>query len=189
MRGIVHDRINRQPLANPVPLGSRLPGILQEDQFLMQWIRAFDDSIAPVYAVLDNLDSYVRPTSAPADFLDWLAAWVDVALDDAWSEEQRRSIVAGAAALHRRAGTPGGIREALRLAAGPDAEIELEESGATAWSPTPGAPLPGSDELRLAITITVPKGDRAELQRRFERVAAAVVPAHLPMVLTVVVAG
>ncbi|GAA1055454.1 hypothetical protein GCM10017608_34690 [Agromyces luteolus] len=189
MRGIVNEPINRMPLANPVPIGQRLPGILQEDRFLMQWITAFDDSIAPVYAVLDNLDAYVRPSVAPVDFLEWLATWVDVALDDAWTEEQRRSIVAGAAALHRRAGTPGGIRDALRLAAGPEAEVELEESGATAWSPTPGTPLPGSDELRLAITVTVPTGDRAVLERRFERVAAAVVPAHLPVGLTVVVAG
>ncbi|WP_242492264.1 phage tail protein [Agromyces binzhouensis] len=186
---MVHERINRMPLANPVPLGMRLPGILQEDGFLMRWTSAFDDSIAPVYAVLDNLEAYVRPSSAPADFLEWLAGWVDVALDDAWSEEQRRSIVAGAAALHRRAGTPGGIRDAMRLAAGPDAEVEVEESGATAWSPTPGAPLPGSAEARLVITVTVPNGDRAELERRFERVAAAVVPAHLPVGVTVVVSG
>ena len=61
----------------------------------------------------------------------------------------------------------------------------MEESGGTAWSAEPGAPLPGSDDAGVLITITVPGGDEAELARRFERVAAGVVPAHLPTRLSV----
>lgn len=182
MRGMIAD------LPNPVPLITRLPAILQEDEsrpgveppFLPRFLPAFDDAIAPVYSVLDNLDAYVRPEYAPADFLEWLAGWVDIAVDEEWTEEQRRRIVADAASLHRRAGTAGGIRDTLQLAAGPAATVELEESGGTAWSATPGASLPGSKDAAIVVTITVPNGDAAELTRRLERVAAAVVPAHLP---------
>lgn len=174
---------------NPVPLITRLPAILQEDEFLERWLSAFDDVIAPVYVTLDNLDAYVRPAYAPRDFLDWLAGWVDVAVDEAWTPQQRRSIVADAVSLHRRAGTAGGIRDAMQLAAGPEATVEVEESGGTRWSETPGAELPGSASAAIRITITVPKGDPATLVPRFERVAAAVVPAHLPTQVSVSVAA
>ncbi|WP_136709744.1 phage tail protein [Agromyces sp. H66] len=182
MRGLVPG------LPNPVPLLTRLPAILQEEEFvdpsrppfLPRFMPAFDDAIAPVYSVLDNLEAYVRPEYAPSDFLEWLAGWVNVAVDEAWTEEQRRRIVADAASLHRRAGTAGGIRDALQLAAGPAPTVEVEETGGSSWSSTPGASLPGSADVAVVITITVPDGDQAELTRRFERVAAAVVPAHVP---------
>ena len=170
---------------NPVALITRLPAILQEDEFLARWLSAFDDVIAPVYVTLDNLDAYVRPAYAPVDFLEWLAGWVDVAVDEAWTEQQRRIIVAGAVSLHRRAGTAGGIRDAIQLAAGPEATVVVEESGGTRWSETPGAELPGSASAAVVIAITVPTGDPAELVARFERVAASVVPAHVPTTVSV----
>lgn len=179
MRGLVPE------LLNPVPLITRLPAILQEDEFLHRWLSGFDDLIAPVYATLDNLEAYVQPAYAPADFLEWLAGWVDVAIDEDWTEEQRRRIVADAASLHRRAGTADGIRDALRLAAGPEAIVVVEESGGTSWSATPGGELPGSTRPAVVIAITVPDGDAAELVGRFERVAADVVPAHVPTRVTV----
>ncbi|GAA3204237.1 phage tail protein [Microbacterium terregens] len=181
MRGIV------SRLGSPAPMITRLPAILQEDEFLNRALPAFDDAIAPVFATLDNLEAYVRPEYAPLDFLEWLGGWVDVAVDEEWTEAQRRRIVADAARLHRRVGTVDGIRDTLQLAAGPAATVEIAESGGTSWSTEPGASLPGSDEAVVVITITVPDGDPADLARRFERVAASVVPAYLPTHLSVLV--
>jgi phage tail-like protein len=183
MRGIV------PRLASPAPMITRLPAILQEDDFLNRALPAFDDAIAPVFATLDNLEAYIRPEYAPADFLEWLGGWVDVAVDEEWTEAQRRRIVADAAGLHRRVGTVGGIRDALQLAAGPAATVEVVESGGTAWSTEPGGPLPGTERAAVVITITVPGGDAEDLARRFERVAASVVPAYLPTHLSVSVSG
>jgi len=183
MRGMVSQ------LLSPVPTITRLPAILQEDEFLGRALPAFDDLIAPVYSTLDNLEAYMRPAYAPADFLEMLAGWVDVAVDEEWTEEQRRRSVADAAGLHRQVGTVGGIRDALQLAAGPAASVVVEESGGTAWSTEPGAPLPGSDDVGLVITVTVTGGgDPADLARRVERLATGVVPAYLPMRVTVSVA-
>ena len=112
---------------------------------------------------------------------------MDVAVDEVWTRGAAPRIVADAALLHRRVGTAGGIRDALRLAAGPEATVEVQESGGTSWSTDPGAPLPGSDAAGVVISITVPSGDVKDLARRFERVAAGVVPAHVPMRLTVTV--
>lgn len=179
MRGTIPE------LPSPAPVITRLPAILQEDDFLNRALPAFDELIAPVYSTLDNLEAYVRPAYAPADFLMMLAGWVDVAVDEEWTEEQRRRIVADAAGLHRRVGTVGGIRDALRLAAGPGSTVDIEESGGTSWSTEPGAPLPGSDDAGIAITVTVTGGDPADHARRFERLAAGVVPAYLPVRVSV----
>jgi phage tail-like protein len=175
-------------LLSPVPTITRLPAILQEDDFLGRALPAFDDLVAPVYSTLDNLDAYVRPEYAPADFLEMLAGWVDISVDEEWTDQQRRRIVADAAGLHRRVGTVGGIRDALQLAAGPAATVDVQESGGTSWSTEPGAPLPGSDEVGVVITITVTGSDAADLARRCERLAAGVVPAYLPVRLSVSVA-
>lgn len=72
MRGVLPD------LPSPVPLLHRLPGVLQEDDFLQRFLGAFDSGFAPVVATLDSLHAYVDPHLAPADFLDWLSGWVGV---------------------------------------------------------------------------------------------------------------
>lgn len=181
MRGLVTE------LGTPAPLLDRLPGILQEDEFLGRWLEGFDDSLAPVIAVLDNLDAYIRPGTAPPDFLAWLAGWVDVRLDEAWPLDQARRVVAEAAVLHRRAGTAGGISAAMRVAAGPDARVEVAESGGTAWSAEPHGPLPGTPDAEVRIEVTVPAGDEKEVHRRLERTARRVVPAHVRCVIEVTI--
>ncbi|WP_395244449.1 phage tail protein [Agromyces sp. MMS24-K17] len=167
-----------------------MPAILQEDDFLQRMLPAFDDAIAPVLAVLDNLPAYVDPRLAPADFLDWLAGWVDIRVDEAWSVPQRREIVAGAVALHRRSGTAGGIADAVRLAAGPGSTVEVVESGGIAWSPTPGGDLPGSSELAVTVRVTVPKRSLDDgLEPRLVRVVRTLVPVHVPCTVEVRTGG
>ncbi|WP_227820200.1 phage tail protein [Agromyces aureus] len=180
-------------LENPSPYVTRLPAVLQEDEFLQRWLTAFDASIAPVLSVLDNLDAYVRPGTTPADFLDWLASWVDVELDEEWPVEQRRRVVADAAGLHRRAGRFDGVLETVQLIAGPDAAVDVVESGGTSWSATARGALPGSPDGAVRISIAPgpgaskasgSKAGAAEaaaeaLRRRVERAARRVVPAHI----------
>ena len=40
-----------------------------------------DQVLAPVFSTLDGLEAYVDPGTAPSDFLDWLASWVGIELD------------------------------------------------------------------------------------------------------------
>ncbi|MFH8249713.1 phage tail protein [Microbacterium sp. B2969] len=178
MRGLVPG------LGSPVPFLERLPGVYQDvadEDFLPRFLRAFDDSIAPTISTLDNLVAYVDPRLAPEDFVDWLGGWVDVAPDGAWTLEQRRAIVARAAMLHRGAGTLAGIREAVRLAAGPESEVSVDDNGGVAWSQQPGGALPGSDGTHVTVTAT--GAEHPDARRRIERVLRSVVPAHVPWTL------
>jgi len=179
MRGVVDD------LDTPVPVLPRLPGILQEDEFLARWLDAFDASLAPVFVVLDNLDAYIRPETAPPDFLAWLAGWVEARLDDAWPLEQSRHVVAEAAGLLRRTGTAGGIRDAMSVSAGPGSRVQVEDTGGTTYSTEPRAALPGLPRAEVRIVVVVPAGDPSEVQRRLERAAHQFVPAHVRCVITV----
>lgn len=170
MRGVLPD------LPSPVPLVHRLPGVLQEDDFLQRFLPAFDAGFAPVIATLDSLHAYVDPQLAPEDFLDWLAGWVGVDLDDAWSLEQRRSVVGAAALVHRRAGTVDGIRDSLALAL--DADVTVSESGGCAWSATPGSSLPGAPGSLLQVTVAVDDPDAVDV-RRVETLLRSAKPAHV----------
>ena len=167
-------------LASPRPFLQRLPGVYQDvrdEDFLPRFLQAFDDTIAPSLSTLDNLAAYLDPTLAPEDFVEWLAGWVDVAPDGGWSLEQRRSIVRHAVAVHRGAGTLDGIRQAVRLAAGPDAEVVVEDSGGVSWSQTPGGVLPGSELPRVSVIVT--SASEPDIRARIERVLRSVVPAHV----------
>src|SRR2546423_5855070 len=74
------------------PLANTLPALFQEDDFTQRFISAFDAALAPVFATLDNLPAYLDPWLAPEDFLEWLASWFGMALDESWSLERRRGL-------------------------------------------------------------------------------------------------
>ncbi|MCU1566716.1 MAG: phage tail protein [Pseudarthrobacter sp.] len=172
MRGMVNG------LASPVPLAPRLPAVLQEDDFLRQFLRAFDDALAPVFTTLDGLDSYFDPRLAPEDFLDWLADWVGIRLDESWPADQRRAVVANAAMIHRRRGTLPGVSDAVRLAVGGALDVQIEDSGGASWSSTPGADFPGSPAALLHVRVFADSPEDVNV-RRLEGVINAVKPAHV----------
>lgn len=163
-------------LNTPVPLRQRLPGVLQDDEFIQRFVTAFDDAYAPIFASLDSLTCYFDPHLAPRDFLDLLATWVGVELDDSWSLEQRRAVIAGAALVHRRRGTVRGIQEALSVGLG--AEVDVKDSGGCTWSQTPGGTVPGASPPQVAVRIRV-ADPRSIDPRRVDALLGATKPAHV----------
>src|SRR3954468_10105499 len=103
MRGLIEN------LSTRCPLGGMLPMLYQDDDFALRFTAALDEVLAPALWALDDLDAYVDPWLAPPDFLEWVAGWVGVELDQTWSEERRRAMVAGAADLFRWQGTARAI--------------------------------------------------------------------------------
>lgn len=180
MRGVV------EGLPSVAPVAQRMPAVYQEDDFLQRFVMAFDDALAPIFLTLDGLAGYVDPALAPADFLDWLAEWVGIEVDESWPVAQRREIVAGAAALHRRRGTLRGVAEAVRLGVG--GRVEVTDNGGSAWSATSGGSVPGTGEPWLHVRVTVADPARVD-RRRLEAIVAGVKPAHVPHTIDVVEDG
>jgi phage tail-like protein len=165
-------------LVNPYPLVAAMPAAYQESLFTEGFLSVFDEIYAPVLTTLDNIDSYLDPLLCPVDFLPWLASWLGVELDENWSEEQQRRLLATAVELLQWRGTRRGTIELIRnfLDIEPD-RIEVEDSGGVAWSVTPGGAMPGSP--RPTLTVRVQATEDEIDRKRLERLVAESEPAHV----------
>ena len=81
-----------------------------------------------------GLNSLFDTKSAPAEFLNWLAGWLALDLDEHWTEEKKRSAIAQVFALYARRGTAEGLRAALRFFLGNQAQIEEPILYANWWA-------------------------------------------------------
>jgi phage tail-like protein len=177
MRGMV------EGLVSPHPLGAGLPALYQEDTFAQGLTSALDEVLAPIFATLDGLPSYLDPAIAPADFLDWLSGWVGVTLDETWPLARRRQLVADAAQLYRSRGTVAGLAAQVAIYTG--GEVAVEDNGAAAWSATSGGSVPGKAAPLLKVRVTVDDPNAVSLAR-LEALVATAKPAHVPHTIEVV---
>ena len=178
MRGIV------EGLSSPHPMATGLPAIYQEeDPFTVRFTQAFDDSLAPIFATLDNLPAYFDARYAPEDFLGWLSSWVAIELDETWDVERRRRAVRGGADLLRRRGTALGLAAEIELATG--GTVEIIENGGSGWSLDAGSPMIGSARPALHVRLRVADPTKVDLER-LERIVDASKPAHVPHRIEVV---
>jgi phage tail-like protein len=100
-----------------------LPGLYRDDEFMGQFLLIFEDIMKPLENAVDNLALYFDPRVTPEPLLQWLASWVDLALDTTWPIERRRELVSSAAELYRWRGTKRGLAEYLRIYTGRAPEI------------------------------------------------------------------
>jgi phage tail-like protein len=180
MRGLI------ESLSSPWPIGAELPAALQEDDFCQRMMSAFDEVLAPLFTTLDCFECYLDPKLAPDDFVDWLASWVGVDIDETWTLERRRRLILEAVALYRIRGTAAGLAAHVNLYAGVTPEIQ--DSGGCEWSQTAGSPMPGSAHPQLTVRLRV--DDTANIKRTtVSRIVAASRPAHMPYQVEMLVGG
>jgi phage tail-like protein len=163
-------------LPNPHPLGVALPAVYQEDDFTQRFTSALDSVLAPLPSTLDNLVAYLDPRLTPTDFLEWLAGWVGVVLDENWPLERERTFVAEAVELYRWRGTVKGVSALVALYAG--VEPEIIDTGGVRWSPTPNGSVPGEPEPRFTIRLRVPDRSAVDVDR-LDAIVRAAKPAHV----------
>jgi phage tail-like protein len=169
-------------LPTPHPLVELLPALYLEQDFVLRFLSALDDVLAPILLTLDNLPAHLDPRSAPEDFLAWVSQWVAAEPHGEESLERRRAAVTEAVARHSRRGTRGGLAEAIRRQTG--IEPEISESGGSAWSPTPGTELPGEERPWVVVRLRAP--DPGAVDRvRAEELIEEQVPAHIGYALEI----
>lgn len=164
-------------MASPHPLGGQLPAVYADDDFAQRFVEGLDVVLAPLFNVLDCLESYFTPALAPEDFIDWLTTWVGTELDGTEPLATRRRAVATAVSLHRVRGTRRGLSDAVQLAFG--VRPEISESGGATWSARPLGPFAGSPRPGLRVILRV-RDPVATDPHRLHAVVAAARPAHLP---------
>lgn len=120
-----------------------LPAIYRNNancgQFLDRLLSLFESFFSGVEGEIDRLPALFDPAAAPKGFLAWLAGCVGLDLDENWSEQKKREIIASVFELSGKRGTAEGLRESLLLFAGVDAVIEEPLLDASWWA------LPNSD--------------------------------------------
>ena len=173
-------------LPSPHPIGARLPGVYLDDDFTQRLTEACDAVLAPILTTLDCLPGYLDPRIAPADFVEWLASWVALDLDESWTLPQRRELVAQAVELHRWLGTRRGLAAHVRLLTGGDVEV-LDSGGCTASTRAFGD-LPGEvGPPRVTVRVAVPRPDAVDA-KRLRTAIGELVPAHVQVTVEVLAA-
>jgi len=169
-------------LPSPQPIADQLPGVLAEDDFTRRFTQALDEVLAPVLLALDGFVAYLDPALAPPDFLDWLAGWVALPIQDQWTVEQRRILVAHAVELHRWRGTRHGLATHLRLLTG--GHVTVADNGGTIASVQSTDPAGQPVSPHVTITVTVRNPALLD-EARLRTAAAEHVPAHVPFTLRI----
>jgi phage tail-like protein len=72
---------------------------------------------------LENLERFFDPLECPPEFLDYIASWVALAVEDEWPEAKKRNLIKKAVELYHLRGTPRGLRVFLRIFTGVDPKI------------------------------------------------------------------
>ncbi len=138
-----------------------LPPIYDGDPFLGRFLLAFEGLLTPIEQTVDNFDLYLDPGTTPNAFLEELAYWLGLSLDEKWPEEKRRAVVAEAAELHRRRGTAWSLSRQLEIYTGVAPEITESKKKAH----------------HFEISLSLPRGSHVH-QEAVERIIRANKPAH-----------
>lgn len=138
-----------------------LPPIYRDDAFLGRFLLAFEGLLAPIEQTVDHFELYLSPHTAPAFFLDQMARWLGMTLDEKWPLAKRRAVLSEAAELYRRRGTRWSLSRHIEIYADVAPEIVEPED------------LP----FHFQVILRLPPGrviDRAAV----ERIIEANKPAH-----------
>ncbi|AFY54240.1 phage tail protein [Rivularia sp. PCC 7116] len=112
-----------------------LPTVLQEDDFLGQFLLAFEKILSGtsktssqeqiitketqnppgLEEIIDNIHLYFNPQQTPEDFLPWLANWVALSLRNDWKVEVKREFIQQIVGLYRLRGTKAGLIKILSI--------------------------------------------------------------------------
>ncbi len=96
-----------------------LPALYREDaaagDFLSRWLANMNGITDQIDTRITHAQRLLSAAAAPADALDWLAGWFDVAMDPAWDELRRRAFIAHASRFFSWRGTMRGLTSALAL--------------------------------------------------------------------------
>ncbi len=146
-----------------------LPPIYQGHPFLGRFLLAFEGVVAPIEQTVDHFDLYLDPSTAPAFFLEQLAAWLGLTLDEKWPLEKRRAVMAEAAELYRRRGTRWGLARHLEIYTGLVPQIVEPEDR----------------PFHFRVLLRVPAGQSVD-RATVERIVEANKPAHTTYALEIV---
>lgn len=99
-----------------------LPAIYQEDpvssEFLERFLSIFETVLYDLETDIGNVSDYFDPDIVKPGFLAWLASWLNLAVEEDWTDDKKRYFIKRAPVLYKQKGTRAGIEELVRLYTG-----------------------------------------------------------------------
>jgi len=96
-----------------------LPAIYRQDLMSASFLDRFLANIEGLFTSLEdriaNAQILFDTRTTPAEFLDWLGAWIGAFMDPAWDDNRKRLFIDNAILLFRWRGTPLGLWAMIKL--------------------------------------------------------------------------
>jgi len=99
-----------------------LPAVYQEDaasrEFLEHFLSLFETVFGDLETTLARIPDVFDPQQTPKDFLDWLAQWLDLGIEEEWAPEVKRRLISQASFLYQKKGRPDGLADFIEIVTG-----------------------------------------------------------------------
>lgn len=96
-----------------------LPAVFSDDEarrwFLDRFLAIFHTPWSELQYQIDTFARYLDPSTVPAPFLDWLAAWLGQPLEGTWTPGENRRLLEATPGLLPERGTVGALRRFARI--------------------------------------------------------------------------
>lgn len=86
--------------------------------YMNRFLALFETFIDPISWRIDHFDLFMDATSAPSEFLPWLAQWYGFTFDHTWNDTQKRAFLKKAPAIYQKWGTPIALQTLLTIYTG-----------------------------------------------------------------------
>ncbi|MGE0827392.1 MAG: phage tail protein [Candidatus Binatia bacterium] len=104
-----------------------LPAIYRDDEesapFVERFLSLFETIFHGLEDEIEHLFRYFDPQVTPAEFLPWLASWMNLSIGEDLPEERARELLRRAPDLFRQRGTPRGLENFLQAYTGRPAYV------------------------------------------------------------------
>jgi phage tail-like protein len=165
-----------------------------QDEFMGRFLMLFESFWKPVDRQISDIPYYFDPKLAPPDLLPWLAAWVDLTLDEQWPEEKRRLLLLAMVQLYRRRGTRRGLQDYIEIYTG--RKPQIAEHGAHNFQLSKSNRLGPSVALgrrnmphTFSVTMRLPRAENEQADQERRRKIQAIIesekPAHTSYTLNI----
>jgi phage tail-like protein len=99
-----------------------LPDCYQENEvskeFLERFLSLFETLFSGLEATIETIPEVFDPELTPGEFLDWLAQWLDLGIEEDWKPEVKRKLISNASSLYQKKGTPAALKDFIEIVTG-----------------------------------------------------------------------
>lgn len=167
-----------------------LPELYNYDDFVNRFLMMFESFWKPISQQISQGENYYDPNLTPDSFLDWLASWVGMKIDETFPRERIRELIKNAIPFYHSRGTAESLRFFLEMYSGGKVEITERK----AHNMVIGGPMGLGDGIALGmdnkpntvlVSMTVPISEltrtgfsKEKYAKKIKSFIRDIVPAH-----------